>query len=389
MSALTATTATEFTTAQDAALAKVRALGAALDSAFIDRSGEIRALLVALLAEEHLLLLGPPGTAKSALVQTFAKALGGRYFQRLLTKFSLPKEVFGPTSIKALREDRSEFSTDGYLPTADVAFVDECFKANSAILNALLTILNERGFDNGTRREACPLKVCVGASNELPNNEEGDSLDALYDRFVLRRWVEPLKSRESRRRLLRMKGAPSVAVRLDDETLSAARRAVDLVELSEAAEDAFLDLVDALASECGIEVTDRRARKSMKLLRAYAALQGRTEVVPEDLEILADSLWNAPEERAPVMGQIMKVSNPAKAEAAKVYDAAVEAFSALDLSTVSLRSVAKFSGTLSTLKEMRRAVEGLSDHPSVQAIASDIKALENDVARAVAKALEG
>lgn len=379
----------EFTTAQVDALAKVRDLSDALNGVFLERRDEVRALLVALLAGEHALLLGPPGTGKSALTQAFSAALGGSYFQRLVSKFSVPEELFGPYSLSALESDRYERKVDGYLPTAEVAFLDEVFKANSAVLNSLLTILNEREFDNGTSRIACPLKVCVGASNELPNNDEGDCLDALYDRFTMRRWVEPLKSRDSRRALLRMKGAPSVAVRIDDETLRAARAAVRAVVLTEDAEDALLDLQEALASECGIEMSDRRLRKCEKILRAYAALQGRTEVVPEDLEVLADSLWNAPEERAPVMGQIMRVSNPAKAEAAKVYDAAVEAFSGVDLKAVSLRNVGKVSAVLSTLREMEKTVRGMSDHASVQAIGDDIHDLSEDVARAVARALEG
>lgn len=380
-------TAATFTDTEDAALAKMRDLQAALNGVFLERRNEIRALLVALLAGEHVLLLGDPGTGKSALAQAFSAALGGAYFQRLVTKFSVPEELFGPFSLKALENDRYERQVAGYLPTAEVAFLDEVFKANSAILNSLLTILNEREFDNGTSRIRCPLKMAIGASNELPNNDEGDCLDALYDRFTLRRWVEPLKSRDSRRALLRMKGAPKVAVRIDDATLAEARVALGRITLTEAAEDALLDLQEALAKECGIHMSDRRLRKCEKILRAYAALQGREEVMPEDLEILGDSLWNKPEERAPVMGQIMRVSNPAKAEAAKIYDAAVEAFEQVDLTRVSLSNIRGASTLLQTLREMEKAARGLSDHPSVQAIGDDIKALEREVARAVSAAM--
>ena len=387
MHAVTTTPAT-LTATQDQALARMRDLGQALNGVFFERENEIRALLVALLAGEHVLFLGLPGTGKSALAQAFSAALGGSFFERLVSKFSVPEELFGPYSLAALEADRYERKTAGYMPEAEVAFLDEIFKANSAVLNSLLTILNERAFDNGTSRMSCPLKVCIGASNELPNNDEGDSLDALYDRFVLRRWVEPLKSRESRRALLRMRGAPKVGIRISNEELAAARSAVGQVTVTDETLDALLDLQEALAKECGINMSDRRLRKGEKLVRAYAALQGRTATMPEDLEILADSLWNAPEERAPVMGQIMLVSNPAKAEAAKVYDAAVERFSGVDLTNVTLTTIQPVSRLLSELREMQRTVRGMSDHPSVQAIADDIEQMDREVARAVADAMQ-
>lgn len=382
-----ATQAPALTSSQDAALSKLRDLDAALNGVFLERRDEIRSLIVATLAGEHALLLGSPGTGKSALTKAFSEAFGGRYFERLVSKFTVPEELFGPFSLAGLENDLYERKVDGYLPTAEVAFLDEVFKANSAVLNSLLTILNEREFDNGTNRIACPLKVCIGASNELPNNDEGDSLDALYDRFTMRRWVQPLKSRDSRRKLLAMKGAPKIAVRIDNATLKVARDAVRSVVMSDDATEALLDLQEALASECGIEMSDRRLRKCDKILRAYAALQGRVVVMPEDLEVLADSLWNKPDERAPVMGQIMKVSNPAKAEAAMVYDAAVEALQSVDLKAVTLTNIRPVSGLLHKLREMESTVRGLSTHPSVAAIADDIGLMEREVATAVSKAM--
>lgn len=139
------------------------------------------------------MLLGPPGTAKSELGRRLSSVCGdgGIFFERLLTRFSVPEELFGPLSMKGLENDEYVRQIDGYLPTATVAFVDEVFKANSAILNSLLTILNERLFDNGNKRVEVPLLCLVGASNELPESEE---LDALYDRFLLRSCVEQVSS---------------------------------------------------------------------------------------------------------------------------------------------------------------------------------------------------
>eukprot|EP00854_Cymbomonas_tetramitiformis_P006036 gene6036-7253_t len=156
----------------------------------VERGDESQMVLLAALSGEHLLLLGPPGTAKSELARRLSSVFtGGGYFERLLTKFSSPEELFGPLSIRKLEEDCYERMVTGYLPEASVAFIDEIFKANSAILNTLLSIMNERMFHNGSQPRDAPLVCLVGASNEMP---ESDELEALFDRFLLRRWVPPL-----------------------------------------------------------------------------------------------------------------------------------------------------------------------------------------------------
>ncbi len=154
-----------------------------LAARFPERKDVIDGALAAVLAGEHVLLLGAPGTAKSALARAIAQAFGGIYFERLLTKFSTPEELFGAISIKALKQDRFARVTAGKLPEAEFAFVDEVFKANSAILNSLLSLVNERVFHNDGQPVSCPLVTMFGASNELP---EGKDLEALFDRFLMR-----------------------------------------------------------------------------------------------------------------------------------------------------------------------------------------------------------
>src|SRR5262245_66567498 len=160
-----------------------------LSAALIERDEEVDLVLTALVANEHVLLVGPPGTAKSLLLDSLTRWLEGRRFAILLTKFTTVEEVFGPVSLKGLKEDRFVRVTAGRLPEADLAFLDEVFKASSAILNTLLKVLNERLFDPGDGAAGkVPLRVCVAASNEYPQAfEGGKELCAAFDRFLLRK----------------------------------------------------------------------------------------------------------------------------------------------------------------------------------------------------------
>lgn len=372
-------------TEQRDALIPFRALRDALNGAFFERTAEVRALIVALLAEEHVLLLGPPGTGKSALTVAFTSAFdGATYFERLLTPFSVPEEVFGPFSINGLQNDRYERQIQGYLPTATVAFLDECFKANSAILNSLLTLLNERKFDQGSKRISCPLQICIGASNELPADA---SLDALYDRFMLRRWVAPIKSEANLRSLIGLSGAPMIGARISDQEISEARKAVSQVIIADETVDALLTLKVTLMRECGIEISDRRLRKAVSLVRAYATLQGCSVARPAHLEILIDALWNKPDEAATVAGQVLKVANPNRAKATKILDAAIEAMASLDLKALSASNIATGAAINGKLKDMSREITALNADGSVQDIALQIEGMQEEIARALIAAL--
>jgi MoxR-like ATPase len=150
---------------------------------FVGKDEVVDLLGVALVAGENLFLLGPPGTAKSALVQDLSRRLEGRAFDYLLTRFTEPNELFGPFDIRRLREGELVTNTEGMLPEADLVFLDELLNANSAILNGLLTVLNERVFRRGRETRALPLLSVIGASNHLPEDE---ALGALFDRFLLR-----------------------------------------------------------------------------------------------------------------------------------------------------------------------------------------------------------
>jgi MoxR-like ATPase len=260
------------------------ALLAGLEQGLLERQTAARALLLAALAGEHVLLIGPPGTAKSELARRLHRAIGSAgYFERLLTRFSTPEELFGPLSLKSLEDDRYERLTAGYLPTAGIAFLDEVFKANSAILNALLTLLNEREFDNGAGRVRTPLVSVVGASNELPADE---SLQAFFDRFLLRVPVAPVSDASFTTLLTLGDAAPAVVAPLDEAERLAVKAASAAVTLGAEAL-AGCQALRAWLSARQQPVSDRRWRQWIALMRVAAASEGRVELDALDL-------WLAP-----------------------------------------------------------------------------------------------
>jgi MoxR-like ATPase len=300
----------------------IQTLQTQLGAALIERDREIRACTLAAIAGEHVLFVGPPGTAKSMLATSFAAGLSdARAFQILLTKFSTPEELFGPVSISALRADRYERKTDGYAPSAHVLFLDEVFKASSAILNTTLTLLQERAYDNGGVRIPCPLRLAIAASNEWPNTDEAQELGAVFDRFLIRRRVQPV-SPAARDRLM-YDPVPPVTPCLTLTDLDAARGIAAEIAVSTAARAALAQIIDEL-SGAGIRPGDRRLRKSVAIARAAAALDGAPNVQPAHLEDLQDVLWVDPEQADRAAEIIVRVANPTGARITEILRAVDE-----------------------------------------------------------------
>jgi MoxR-like ATPase len=246
----------------------------------VERETLVELLVLCAAAHEHMLVIGPPGTAKSEAVRRIARRLGGRYFEYLIGRFTEPAEIFGPVSLRKLKEGTIETETSGMLPEAEIAFLDEVFLGSTAILNTLLGILNERTFRRGHTSLQCPLRVCVGASNQLP---EDGQLAAFADRFLVRAFVAPIGDSGLEELLssgwsLGQGPETAIASVAHLDTLSAAALAMDLTALQPAIAHGI-----RLLRGAGIELTDRRAVRLQRLIAAAAALAGRERPAEADL----------------------------------------------------------------------------------------------------------
>jgi MoxR-like ATPase len=300
---------------------KLLAIEKELNRDFYERKDVIRGLMVGLLARQHVLLLGPPGTAKSDLVEAICSRIDGAYFRWLITRFSVPEEIFGPVSLKALEQDQYKRITTNKLPEAQVVFLDEVFKGSSSILNTLLTAMNERLFFNNGTPTRMPMEMLVGASNELP--EDALELGALWDRFLLRYQVGYIRDKRNFEALLAQDrtASPAPTTITPDELFIAQHGAMN-VDLHK-----VIPFITALRDKMAtmqIPVSDRRWRQLLSIIRAHAYLEGRTEAADEDLVVLAASLWQEPNQIAQVRQAILELANPLDMEAQDLLDQAME-----------------------------------------------------------------
>ncbi|MES1157522.1 MAG: AAA family ATPase [Haliangium ochraceum] len=288
---------------------RLRDVGRALDARFLDKAELVRLLLITLVAGEHMLVVGPPGTAKSALVRHLARLVDARYFEYLLTRFSEPNELFGPVDIKAFREGTFVRRIEGMLPDAEIVFLDEIFKSNSAILNALLSILNERRFFTGSQSLKVPLCSLFGATNEVPND---DALGAVFDRFLVRSLSENLDSfhfhglvdRGIRGEIAELTGANETETPLVSlaEIRTLQQRMGQFLAFPEDWMARYKGFIFQIRSE-GISLSDRRVVKLLKLFAASALIDGRPTVNDGDFFVLRH-VWNSPDQ-VPILDDIV------------------------------------------------------------------------------------
>lgn len=292
---------------------KIETLLNQLNHGLIERQETLKAALLTVLAGENMVLIGPPGTAKSEIACRIADSIShgkddNGYFEYLLTKFSTPEEIFGPLSIAELKADRFKRNTEGYLPTVNIAFLDEIFKASSSILNALLTILNERKYHNGSKREDVPLRALIAASNELPTDQ--GELSALYDRFLVRSFVDYV-SESNLHRLFEQSGPMPALDKLSAADLDKIMHDAESVTLPpiivEAVQRIWLQHKETFKEDRRETLSDRRLKKVIKLLRVSAATNGRKEADLSDVVMLKDCLWNDQENAVKVRNLVLTI----------------------------------------------------------------------------------
>ena len=274
-----------------------------LNSGLVGKEKVMKLGLLSILSGENMILVGPPGTAKSEISRRLREILADTdsetYFEYLFTKFTTPEEIFGPLSIKQLQNDKFERNTEGYMPSSRIVFLDEIFKANSSILNTLLTILNERVFHNGLKREKTPLMSLIGASNELPF--ENDELTALYDRFLIRAVVGYVSDDEIEE-LLDIKETDMeipAEIKFIESDLNEIKSESEKVRVTSGIKRTIMQIrqeYNKIFAEDNHEIiSDRKLVKMVKLLKVSAYLNGRDKVDFSDLMLLTNCLWNNPE----------------------------------------------------------------------------------------------
>ncbi len=276
----------------------------------VEKDEAMRLALLAAVAGESIFFLGLPGTAKSMVSRRLKSAFKGengnplRYFEYLMNQFSTPDEIFGPVSLESLEKNVYKRIVDGYLPNAEVAFLDEIWKASPAIQNTLLTIINEKKFHNGNEVKDVPLKALISASNELPAENQG--LEALWDRFLIRLMVNPVQSKKSFIDLVCGQPVQAEIDTLEDaisiDELEEWKNEIneitipdDVKRVFDAIHSKMWKLHEAKPENSKYYISDRRWMKIVHLLKTSAFLNGRSDVDLMDCALISYCIWNSNE----------------------------------------------------------------------------------------------
>ncbi len=290
-----------------------------LNTSFFERHDAIRGLLIGLLARQHIFFMGPPGEAKTELAMTLAKLIDVQFFSWLLTPTTSPDEIFGAPSIpRYVKDGILERNTAHKLPEANIALLDEFFNSNSAVLNNLLNVLNERIFYNGIGLQKIPLEFAVLASNVLP--EEGEGLEAIWDRIGLKYIINPIQDEQAFIRMIQKADCGSsqqVVPILYLGELTAAQVEMRAIDFGKSGYEMHRVLRRVLM-ERHIQVSDRKYNQTILLLKANAYLDGRDHVAPKDYQILTHVFWRDEEDKRMLDGVIQSLVLPYLTELEKL-----------------------------------------------------------------------
>lgn len=360
---------------------------------FPERQAEIRSLQIGLLSGESVLFIGSPGTAKSLIVEAFASGTGLSYFRWLLTKFTTPEEIFGALDLQALEQGHFQRNIAGKLPDCEIGFVDEVFKASSSILNSLLTIMQERLFFNNGTPVKVPLKLLVGASNELPDD---DSLGALFDRFLIRNYVSYVSDQNSIKKI--WDNPPQIpSCLIPRSELEKMLAELDHVQFPSEIQDIIMILKLELENQ-GIKLSDRRWIKSKKILQATALVAGRDKVENCDLSFLTNLIWRTPDEISKIRQLIGEKVLPHLAEIQKIEDVLSSILEGLGKKSSSDKSDkdksdknAVFEATMQTqqrIKELIKQAQAVTDCDEKQQLLNKLTTHGTELARKLKEMIE-
>lgn len=350
---------------------------------FQERDQLIDGLLIALLSKHHAFLLGPPGTAKSAIARALAASCSVTYFYRLMTKTSLPEDLFGPIDLAAYEKGDYRRVTTGRLPDADLVVLDEVGKTSSAALNLLLLAMNEREYEEGGQTRSIPLMSLIGTSNELLTGEESS---AINDRFLLRFFVKPIQSDAGFLALLEQGPVQMPTAQLTRDQLLQAQAAVAAMPIPDAVRQMLVRLRTELANQ-GTTASDRRWVQGLRVCQAAAWLAGRTEVGLRDLMWYVHLLWTTPDQIRSLTLAIQKLVNPLAAKALELLDEGADVAAAADQANTTQSSMEAVSKLKTLLKQLDDLVAGIAQADQPDEIADARAKLRAYQKTHVAKAL--
>lgn len=364
-------------------LKKITIIKSELNALFPERENVINGLLTAVIAGEHVLLLGPPGTGKSLLSKTFSDSISlDSYFQLLMTKFTTPEEIFGPIKFSSLKVDKYEREMTGYCQSKRVWFLDEIWKAGSSILNCLLTAMQERTFRNGTSDIRLPLLTVVAASNEYPS----DDLNAMFDRFSQKFWVEYLSEKGFQKLCANSGKEVKTKCKLLEEDFEDLENIMSSMTFSSDNFDRLQNIKKAAEAE-GFTASDRTWMKSVKLIKAQAIVNGRQEIKSKDFVIISNMIWKKHTDFAALKSLISNAADPYAARLESLGDGIVAALKDLvDINEISsgrktklesLTAAAKTNSSIMSIGE--KITEILTANPND----TDVLELENSYRTAI------